>query len=64
MPNADRCTECGWPAVDLLVNDALALAVDKPYRGQDYWIYCSNPLCVNHVGEGYFQWDPDWWRKD
>ena len=53
------CRDCSWPVVDACCNDGLA--VTEPYCDWDWWIYCSNPTCVNHVGEGVFQNNPEWW---
>jgi hypothetical protein len=54
-----RCLRCGWPVVDCCVNGAMAMA--DPWQGEDYWMYCANPACVHHIGEGYLQADPDWY---
>lgn len=49
------CKSCGWPVIDMCCNiDA------EPYCNWDWWKYCSNPICKNHIGEGYFQNEIEW----
>ena len=48
-----RCKKCKWQVVFALCNDEMAC-------DWDYWNYCSNKGCENHVGEGIFQNTPDW----
>jgi hypothetical protein len=44
------CKDCGWPIIDMCCN------LDKsPYDNWDWWMYCSNPTCKNHQGEGISQ---------
>jgi hypothetical protein len=50
-----KCRECGWPVVDACCNSSPA-----PWDGWDWWYYCSNKGCRNHVGEGVFQETPEW----
>lgn len=61
MPNSERepnarvlenaeCIECAWPVI--LVYRTEALFEKRPYMYYDYWMYCSNPTCVHHQGEG------------
>jgi hypothetical protein len=46
------CKDCGWPIIDMCCN------VSKlPYSEWDWWMYCSNPTCKNHKGEGIAQND-------
>lgn len=44
------CKDCGWPLIDICCN-----VIDEPYVDWDWWIYCSNPTCKNHKGEGLAQ---------
>jgi len=50
------CLDCGWPIVHICCNDGMG-QID-PYCTWDYWAYCSNKTCVNHVGQGWDQEDP------
>lgn len=52
------CKACKWPVVSILCNDNCATT--EPYSDWDWWVYCSNPVCINHNGEGKFQQDIDW----
>ena len=47
------CKDCGWSIIQLITND-IAYQTHQLYKGHDYWGYCSNKLCKNHIGE---PWD-------
>lgn len=55
------CKTCGWPVVDMCCNGDVNI---EPYCKWDWWLYCSNPTCENHKGEGVFQNDVKWWEKE
>ena len=44
------CKDCGWPIVDMCCN-----VPGDPFDDWDWWMYCSNPTCKNHAGEGMAQ---------
>lgn len=50
------CKACNWPIIDVVCNDEMSSGV---YGKWDWWQYCSNKGCKNHVGEGVFQNDPE-----
>lgn len=52
-----HCNDCGWPIIDVCCNWEYS-------KGWDWWYYCSNKGCKNHLGEGIFQNTPDWIIKD
>ncbi len=56
------CSDCHWPIVCFRLdslNDGVHDLPD-PYNEFDYWVYCANPTCKRHGGEGYFQYCPKW----
>jgi hypothetical protein len=53
-----RCVSCGWGIVLIVCTDGLEEI--EPYSGWDWWIYCSKPICENHVGEGVDAVAPGW----
>jgi hypothetical protein len=57
-----HCKDCGWPVIDACCNDRFTEYKDAAQW--DWWMYCSNKGCKNHVGEGVFQIWPDWIEKD
>jgi hypothetical protein len=50
------CADCGYPAIRTTTNNNHPMS----YQGWDYWQYCTNKGCRNHMGEGYAQYNPDW----
>jgi len=58
LPSDMYCKNCGWPIVSACCNDEFRNFKDA--GTQDYWAYCSNKGCVNHDGEGWLEYDPDW----
>lgn len=40
----EHCPRCGWPAIIVCCNGPVADA----YPTEDWWAYCSNPVCTNH----------------
>ncbi|TXD58845.1 hypothetical protein FUT88_13270 [Ralstonia sp. TCR112] len=55
------CKACGWPVIHACCNDEMG----APPWGTDYWGYCSNKGCVNHDGEDWGEYDPDFaFRED
>lgn len=58
------CKECHFPIVFVCCNDTMQYyAKKKTGYYWDWWLYCSNKGCKNHVGEGIFQNRPDWIYK-
>lgn len=53
-----HCGDCGWPVLHVCTNAAMGEV--EPYKGWDWWNYCTNKACKNHEGEGVFQHSPDW----
>jgi hypothetical protein len=53
-----ECKICGWPIIFACCNGAFREFADA--SEWDWWVYCSNKGCVNHHGEGTFQYLPDW----
>ena len=49
-----HCRCCGWPIIELCCN------LSEPYIAFDWWVYCCNPTCQHHHGEGVFQEQPSW----
>lgn len=43
------CKDCGWPIVFVCCNDEMT----HLYKGEDWWMYCSNQGCLNHKGEAF-----------
>ena len=54
-----ECTDCGSPVLEYLCNQPLS-EVRPESKNFDYWVSCSNILCKNHKGEGYFMDFPKW----
>lgn len=54
-----HCAKCGWPIIDVVCN-----ITEQPYCEHDFWLYCSNPTCVKHVGEAFDQFEPSWVKLD
>jgi len=54
-----HCDDCGWPIVFFCCN-----LTQTPYSNWDWWVYCANPTCQNHTGEGIFQNKPRWYKHD
>jgi hypothetical protein len=50
-----KCKECGEIVIDQVNNTQLAR-----FEEWDWFCYCANVECDNHIGEGYFQFRPDW----
>jgi hypothetical protein len=55
-----HCKECGWPVIDVCCNWGICPDGEM----WDYWQYCSNKMCKNHVGEGVHQFELEWIEKD
>ena len=51
--NDSHCKDCGWPILAAACNGSMAKLL--PYSSFDFWIYCSNKACCNHVGVGETQ---------
>jgi len=51
-----ECKGCAYPVIRTTTNNNHPMT----YQGWDYWQYCTNKGCVNHVGEGYSQYDISW----
>ena len=49
------CKECREMVIEQLNNTQLAR-----YDGWDWILYCANVECDHHMGDGYFQEDPEW----
>ena len=47
-----KCRDCGYPIVFALCNDPFSQFKDA--AKYDYWHYCSNKMCKNHDGHGFF----------
>lgn len=45
------CKDCGWPLIFACCNDEMR----ELHPMEDWWMYCSNQGCKNHVGEPYGQ---------
>jgi hypothetical protein len=54
-----ECADCGSPVLEYLCNQSL-LEARPESKDFDYWLSCSNILCKNHNGEGYFMNFPEW----
>lgn len=59
------CNCCGWPIVFVCCNGSFRDFNPTGEGGEsagdwDWWYYCSNKVCENHVGEGIWQNRPDW----
>lgn len=54
------CADCGSAIVELHCRHADI----KPYSEWDWWVYCSNPICENHIGEGLFQNIIEWAKEN
>lgn len=52
------CKECEWEVIEICVNPPLNDLA--PYCNWDWWVYCTNPSCKYHLGDGVFQAYPDW----
>lgn len=46
---------CGW-SVGFLDCEGL----EVPYSASTWWMYCINPTCPHHAGEGYDDEIPPW----
>ncbi len=58
------CSDCGWPVIDACCNDKFGEFAERETGVLwDYWNYCSNKGCKNHIGEGIFQDLPKWIAK-
>jgi len=57
ISTAHFCSACGWPVVTACCNDAMSKSL--PFSDYDWWAYCANKACVNHVGEGFYQEKPE-----
>lgn len=55
MERNSVCNDCGCRAIKLNCNTLI-----EPYSSWDWWMYCSNPICRNHSGEGVAQFPPSW----
>lgn len=54
-----KCASCGT----LVVIDVCTQEyIEKNPAAEhwDFWIRCTNVECENQIGEGYFQFYPDW----
>jgi hypothetical protein len=60
-----KCTDCENPVLEYLCNQSL-LEVRPESKNLDYWISCSNILCKNNYGDGYFSCMcfPEWVAND
>lgn len=47
------CKDCGWPIVFACCNDEMA----ELHNYEDWWMYCANQGCRNHIGEAFNQGD-------
>jgi hypothetical protein len=55
------CKACHFPVVFVCCNgDMQDYAMRTTGAMWDWWLYCANKGCVNHVGEGLFQGKPNW----
>jgi hypothetical protein len=52
------CKDCGYPIISVACNHPFSEFKDS--HNYDWWLYCSNKVCNNHGGEGYFQDYPLW----
>jgi len=57
-----ECPDCGSPVLEYLCNQSLS-EVRPESKNFDYWVSCSNILCKNNYGEGYFMDLPKWVNK-
>jgi len=57
-----ECADCGNPVLEYLCNQSL-LEVRPESKNFDYWFSCSNILCKNNYGEGYFMDFPEWVKE-
>jgi hypothetical protein len=55
------CENCGWPAIHVCCNDEMAM--QEPYKVNDYWCYCSNKGCINHGGEEWNMSEPEFYFR-
>lgn len=49
------CKECG----EIIIFQANNTQIAR-FEGWDWFVYCANKECENHVGEGIFQDTPAW----
>ena len=57
------CLTCGNPVLGYLCNAPLskcACTGGEESQKYDYWSSCSNVLCENHGGSGYFDYPQRW----
>lgn len=56
------CSACGWPVVGCCANDNFYVHLKQQgHKVYDYWYYCSNKGCENHVGTDYDPQHPPAW---
>lgn len=59
-----ECKDCCAPVVIAEVRGNLRAwaSLDPQGRQWHHWMYCANPICSNHVGEGVLDntLDPVW----
>lgn len=54
-----HCRNCDWPVVFVCCNGQR-----EPHSKWDWWMYCSNPACNHHSGDGVAQDDPSWVERE
>lgn len=58
------CKDCRFPIVFVCCNSTMQdFAIKQSGSMWDWWYYCSNKGCKNHIGEGIWQNTPDWIYK-